>query len=390
MAVTLVVNPGSSSKKYALYRDGQVAVTMRFERSEGGFELCTEHNGVRQKCEGVSADTFKDALAYFLNAAQKELIIKDRGEITMAAVRVVAPGKLFQKHARIDEIYLHKLRLAETSAPLHVPHTLREIESLRRLVPKAVLIAASDSAFHATIPAHIRQYSIPETDTVTLDLYRFGYHGLSTASVVGRVHAVVGTESERLVVCHLGSGLSVTAVLRGKSLDTTMGYSPGSGLMMASRSGDLDVGALLALMRAKNLRPLDAEVYLSTKGGLYGVAGEADLRLIIERAACNEVTATRALSMYVHHLQQKIAGAITVLGGVDLIIFTATAGERSPLLRERICNGFSFLGVKIDVDKNTLLTSKDGVISAYKSPVKVAVIRTDEMGEMFRVASKFS
>lgn len=386
MAFTLVVNPGSSSKKYALFADGVARLTMRFERTPLGFEQCTEIGTTRQKCEGVSADTFSEALSHCLAVAQSSGLVADLSQIEAVIVRVVVPGTAFQRHGVIDEMYLHRLKDQEGAAPLHIPHTLREIAAVRQALPEAQLLAASDSAFHATLPLSARTYSIEPSLAAEFDVFRFGYHGLSVASVVRRHHAVVGYEPTRAIVCHVGSGVSVTAVAAGKSVATTMGYAPGTGLPMASRAGDLDSSALLALMRARSWRPLDAETYLSTHGGLRALSGTPDLRLVIEAAARCEHAAMHALDHYVAHLAAAVATAAVSLGGIDSLIFTATAGERSSFLRARVAEKLAFLGVTLDEAKNAQAHSKDALISAHGSQVKMAIIRTDEMGEMALIA----
>lgn len=390
MAVTLVVNPGSSSKKYALYREGKVIFSMRFDRMSFGYEQCTEIGGIRQQCEGVSADTFGIALEHFLAAAVLGEVITPTESVSPVVVRIVVPGSLFQKHCQIDDVYMQRLKEYEGAAPLHVPHTLRELTAVKVLLPGAQLIAASDSAFHATLPDEARMYSIRSEDAAALDVYRFGYHGLSVSSVVRRHHAVVGYEAVRAVVCHIGSGVSVTAVRDGKSAETTMGYAPGSGLLMASRAGDVDAGALLAIMQARTLRPRDAQAYLSQHGGLLALAGTADLRLVLEAATRGEAEATRALRMYVYQIARAIAAATVTLQGLDSLIFTATAGERSSLLRKYIVAELHHIGVVLDTEKNEEAHSKDAIISAIESQVKVAVIRTDEMGEMYAVAQQLA
>ncbi|MBY0310147.1 hypothetical protein K2Q16_03315 [Patescibacteria group bacterium] len=389
MAVTLVVNPGSSSKKYALYREGKVVFSMRFERTDFGVEQCTEISGIRQQCEGVSADTFSIALEHFLASAVLKEAITSPEVVTKVALRIVIPGSIFQKHCLIDSEYIRHLKNGQALAPLHVPHTLRELTVIQAVLPGAVLVAVSDSAFHSTLPPEARLYSIPRADAAADDIYRFGYHGLSVSSVVRRHHAVVGYEPKKAVVCHIGSGVSVTAVKDGKSVETTMGYAPGSGLIMASRAGDLDASALLSLMHARNWRPLDAQAYVNNHGGLNALGGTADLRLILEASARGEVAARDAVRMYIYQIARAIAASTIALEGFESLIFTATAGERSSLLRTEIAQQLGHLGVRVDADKNEEAHSRDGVISALDSQVKVAVIRTDEMGEMYTEAQRF-
>lgn len=385
MAGTLVVNPGSSSKKYALYVEGKAVLTMRFERVSGGFEQCTDIGGTRQKCEGVSETVFSSALAHCLSVIDTEKVLAG-SHISTVVVRVVVPGTDFARHRLIDDAYIYSLKAKAETAPLHIPHTLKEIESVRSLLPKATLAAASDSAFHATIPAVYRQYSLAPEMAAAHDVYRFGYHGLSVASVAERHHAVVGEDPKRTVVCHIGSGVSVTAILDGKSTHTTMGYSPSSGLMMASRAGDMSADALIELMRIMRWKPLDAQLFLSRQGGLSARTGTPDLRLVIERAARGEVVALEAYEQYVIGIAEAIAAATVSLGGLQSLIFTATAAERSSALRAAIVAKVAHLGIRLDTDKNDSVHSRDAVVSSGDSAVKVAVIHTDEMGEMYRAA----
>jgi len=387
MAFTLVVNPGSSSKKYALYEDGAVRLSVRFERTPLGFEQCTEIGRDRQKCEGIGEGEFGQSLERVLSIAKTLKILPDIRLVTLVVVRIVAPGIYFQKHRRIDEQFLSRLAAAEPGAPLHIPHIVRELRIVTTILPHAVLVGASDSAFHAHLPAAARQYSLEPEVSAELELYRYGYHGLSVSSVIERFHPVTGADPERVVVCHLGSGVSVTGVERRQSVYTTMGFSPGSGLPMASRAGDLDASALLAMMRARAWRVADAEAFVATRGGLQGMAGTPDLRLVIERATRGENRSSRALDHYVQHIAQAIAAAAVALRGLDAVVFTATIGERSSFMRARIAAAIGFLGARLDVDRNELAHSKDVVISQQQSPVQLVIIRTDEMGEMARVGA---
>jgi len=189
-----------------------------------------------------------------------------------------------------------------------------------------------------------------------------------------------------MVVCHIGSGTSVTAVKDGKSVETTMGFSPSTGLPMGSRAGDLDNAALLELMRRKHWRTAEAELYINTNGGLAGVAKESDIRRLLDRRSKNDATARQALEMYAYNIQKAIAAQTVALRGIDVLVFTATAAVRSSELRSLILSGSSYLGIQMSKDRNELLVGKDGVISVRNSAVKVVVMRTDEMGEMALVA----
>ncbi len=383
MGITLVVNPGSSSKKYALYSNRTLQLNAYIERTKEGFEMCTSVGGIQQdNCELVPNQGYHDSLNNFIKRAKSEGFIHANSDIIKVAIRVVAPGVFFQSHRQIDEVFIKRLKACSNLAPLHVPHIEHELQALAMALSSAKLVSISDSAFHKTMPELARLYSLPKKDYEEFDLYRFGYHGLSVASTVRRLHAVTGSDPKRAIVCHLGNGVSVTALKNGESIETTMGYAPGSGLIMGSRAGDVDVGALLVLMQYRNLKPVDTQTYIQTYGGLKGIAGEADLRFLLERRAKGDKSATLAIASFVYQIRKAIGAQMFILGGVDTIVFTATAGERSYLLRSLIMENLEDLGILIDPDKNEACVSRDGVISDFTSKIKVAVIKTDESAEI--------
>jgi len=386
MAFTLVVNPGSSSKKFALYQDRTAKLTAYVERSADGFEMCTTVGSTQQRCNVLDKNDYKDSLNNFLKLAVSEKHISDYATITKVAVRAVAPGTYFQEHRVVDAEYLAELAKLVTIAPLHIPHLLQEIEAIKKFLPSARILAISDSAFHKTMPAVSRQYAISTADSERFDVFRFGYHGLSVASVMRRVEKIATRPVKRAVVCHIGSGVSVTAVVEGKSVDTTMGYAPGSGLVMGSRAGDIDPGALLVLMQAKNLKPSDAQVYLQSSGGLRALAGEADLRVLLERRSRGDAAAESAIASFVYHIQKAIGAYVAVLSGIDALIFTATASERSPALRALIVEKLAGLQITLDTDKNEACFSRDGVLSKEGSVVEVLVIKTNEADEILHAS----
>lgn len=385
MASLLVINPGSTSKRYALYKDRTVVLNHHFEQTATGFEVCTHTGNGVQECSSITTEAFQMALERVAKDVTQYLETQNT-HLDAIALRLVAPGSEFQHHQEVDSTFVGMLRRKEMTAPLHIPHTLHEIQYVQQLFPKAKLIAVSDSAFHSTLPTRARAYSIDRSDAEAYDIYRFGYHGLSIASIVRRVHPVTGDNPKRLIVCHVGGGVSVTAVKDGKSIETTMGYSPASGLPMGSRAGDIDAGGLLQLMRAKNLKPSEAEVYINTKGGLYGLSETSDIRYLLDRRAKGDAIATETLDLFVYHIQQAIAASTVALGGVDMIVLTGTACSRSSEFRMMLMNGLTHLGVEGDDNRNDSLVGKDGICSTQKSNVKVVTIRTDEMGEMAQAA----
>ncbi len=390
MATTLVINPGSSSRKFALYSDGRPVVELQFEKTNTGFEVCSKMSGIQQTCQSITETEFSDAFTQVAEAVDAYLVRVSLGKrLDSIVVRVVAPGTFFQHHSKIDDDYVEKLKKREASAPLHIPIVLREIQEAKKHYAAVRMIAASDSAFHSDMPPQAREYSIARDDVNEFDIHRFGYHGLSVASIVRRIHPLIGQEPERMIVCHIGSGASVTAVKNGKGVETTMGFSPSSGLPMGSRAGDLDSAALLELMKVKNMRPSEAEMYINTNGGLAGMAKDSDIRRLLDRRSQNDATATQALNVFAYNIQKAVAAQTVALGGLDTIVLTATASVRSTELRALVLGGLSHFGVQISKDRNDLLVGKDGVISVRNSAVKVVVMRTDEMGEMAQIADNF-
>lgn len=389
MGATLVVNPGSSSRKYALYCQGVAVLEMGFEETNTGFEMCSRPSGSQQVCSAISGPEFTTAFAKVAEEVESFLKREMPERLDAVVIRVVAPGTFFQRHAVVDDVYMRELRKRESSAPLHIPTMIREIKNIKQHFPKVPLIAASDSMFHSEMPERSRDFSIASRDADLYDIHRFGYHGLSVSSIVRRIHAVIGKDPERMIVCHIGSGVSVTAVKQGKGVETTMGFSPTTGLPMGNRAGDIDCAALLELMRVKNFKPSDAEMYLNSSGGLAGIAKDSDIRRLLDRRSQHDALATKALDLFSYSIQKAIAALTISLGGVEVLVLTATAAVRSAELRALVLNGLEHLGIQISKDRNDMLAGKDGVISVNNSKVKVVVMRTDEMGEMAQVARQF-
>jgi acetate kinase len=248
------------------------------------------------------------------------------------------------------------------------------------------IVGVSDSAFHATLPESAKFYAIPINDSRRLGLYRFGYHGISVQSVTSRAAAMLGRLPENVIVCHLGGGASVTAVKNGKSLDTSIGFTPLEGLVMATRVGDIDAGAVLYLSEKlkKNYKKL--EHYFNNECGLLGLSGKSsDIRELLINEKAGEADSSLALKIYVNRIKQYIGRMAAILGGVDLIIMAGTVGERSFIMRERICDGLKFLGVELDSEINNKSEGIETEINKVGSSVKVLVVKTDEMEEMAKI-----
>ncbi len=378
---TLVVNPGSSSKKYALFDGERRLLSARFEQAESGFERCVELDGLRQVCEPIDAPEFRDSLGHVVSLIQS----KNLPHVERVGLRVVAPGKLFTNHVVITDEYIAALTERAVRAPAHAYGALLEIEGVRTHLPDATLYAVSDSAFHTSMPPYARQFSIPREDAHRLDLERFGYHGLSVASVTRKLSRLRGSVPENVIVCHVGSGVSVTALKNGLSVDTTMGYAPGGGLIMSGRAGDLETGALLAIIESDQLSSVEASEYVQRAGGLKALAGVSDMRVILKRYAEHDANAALALDAFLYRLTLAVGGYAAALGGLDALVLTATAFERNADLRNRLVRKLSVLVPELDYDANEQAVSRDALISAPNSTPAVYVLTTDEMGEIARI-----
>jgi acetate kinase len=312
-------------------------------------------------------------------ARVRELDEVEPAGLDCVAHRVVHGGERFRDPVRVDDEVRAELRRLEPLAPLHNAPALRELDAARERFPQLPHVAVFDTAFHATIPAAAATYAVPRRWREEWGVRRYGFHGLSVAWSLERAPQVIGrpTEGLRMVVCHLGGGSSVTAVAGGRSVDTTMGFSPNEGVPMATRSGSVDPGALVAVLRRSGMDADALDHALNEESGMRGLAGGDGLELELERRAAEGDEAARlAVDVYVHRVAGAVAAMAASAGGLDALVFTAGIGERSPHVRERVCGRLAFLGVEVDPALNTAEGDRD--IAAPASPVRVAVIRARE------------
>lgn len=383
----LAINPGSASKKYALYENGREIFAAHLEKEKGGY-VATLRLRARERRVKISARDYRDSAKIIVRYIRADGLLGDIGEIKSLGFRLVAPGNFFQKTRLIDGICMQKLKAAEKMAPLHIGAAVAEISAFSKLFPSASLVGVSDSAFHSTLPAQARLYGLPLSDSRRFGLYRFGYHGISAQSVLRTLREMTGRLPARIIVCHLGSGASVTAVKNGRSFDTSMGFTPLEGLLMATRSGDIDAGVLMYLMKRLKMTPDNLDDYLNHRSGLQGIGGTEDVRELLRREEKSE-NARQALAMFVYRIQKYIGAYTAALGGLDALVFTAAIGERSFIIRERVCRGVGALGVKLDNRRNRKAFERSTFIQSRLSKIKIAVVKTDEMREIAREMSRF-
>jgi acetate kinase len=307
-------------------------------------------------------------------AAQLARFLDDAGEVDVAGHRVVHGGELFTESVVVDDGVRAALEAVSELAPLHNPPALAALDVVRRTRPGLVSVACFDTAFHAGMPAAARIYAVPEEWGV----HRFGFHGLSCAWSLQRAAAALRRRADqlRLVVCHLGGGASVTAIAGGRSVDTTMGFTPLEGLVMATRSGDVDPGALLWLIDRG--RPAQSVLDdLEHRSGLWALSGGAtsDMRELLSRRQAGDERARQAVDVYVHRLRAKIAGMAAATGGTEALVFTAGVGEGSAIIRAETAAGLGWMGVAID---ESGAGEGDRDISAADASLRTLVIHARE------------
>lgn len=383
----LVTNPGSSSRKYALYRDNEALCTLHFE-TEGKQLVCTfrRADGTRKKITDGLTD-LADTIRYTYDILDQEGYLGDSVKLSAVLARVAATGDYFSNDHIVDDECLRRLEEEKRRAPLHVPVIAAEIAKCVETFPETPVITISDSHFHHTRDDAHKYYAIDTELADRAEIKRYGYHGLSMGAVRDYMREADLLEP-RVVACHLGSGASLTAIKDGESYDTTMGYTPLEGVMMATRCGDIDAAAASAIQRELDLDEEGIEEYLNRRCGLLGVSGTTDdMREILDLRADGDPRAKLAYDMYIYRIQRALGEMVAALHGIDALVFTATIGERNAEIRRDIVAGLEYLGFKINDTKNDdgLGDERHCLISAPSSK-PIYVIATDETAAMIRRA----
>lgn len=301
-------------------------------------------------------------------------------------MRVVHGGQEFKRSVRVDAQILDRLEPLSGLAPLHNPPAVAALRALLRLRPRLPLVACFDTAFHSSLPAAAATYAVPPRWTEEWGVRRYGFHGLSHAYASRRAAELLGRNpgAIRLVTCHLGAGASLAAVRDGVSIDTTMGFTPMEGLVMATRSGSVDPGAILWVQRQQGLNAEEVERELDRESGLAGLAGTADMREVLERTAAGDERSRRGLDVYLHRLRAGIGAMAAASGGLDGVVFTGGVGENAAEIRAQACAGLAFLGLAIDETKNRDIEGDDADVSAGGAAARVLVVHSREDLEITR------
>ncbi|MFD4751959.1 acetate kinase [Streptomyces sp. NPDC058426] len=388
----LVLNSGSSSVKYQLLdmRDESRLATGLVERigertSRVEHTLLTSAEPETRTREGRVAD-HDEALDAVAAELSRDGLGLDSPELLAVGHRIVHGGRLFDGPTRVDWHVEREIERLVPVAPLHNPAGLAGIRTARRLNPSLPQVAVFDTAFHAHMPEAASRYALDTAVAEAHRIRRYGAHGTSHAYVSRATAELLGRpyEETNTIVLHLGNGASAAAVRGGRSVDTSMGLTPLEGLVMGTRSGDIDPAVVFHLMRNASMSAEDVDVLLNKKSGLYGLCGDNDMREITRRADEGDRTARLAFDVYIHRLRKYIGAYTAVLGRVDALVFTAGVGENSAPVRAAAVEGLTGFGLAVDPERNAVREKRPRVISPEGTPVTVAVVPTDEELEIAR------
>ncbi len=382
----LVLNCGSSSVKYKL-----IEIKANKVLAEGGIEKIglpdafikfKTQDGKKHQMDLDISDHSGAIKAILNNLTSREFgCISNFEEIDAVGHRVVHGGEKFNKSVLINDEVIAMIKDCYSIAPLHNPVNMAGIEAITEILPDVPQVAVFDTAFHQTMPPKAYMYALPYKYYIIDHVRRYGFHGTSHRYVSKRVCDFLGVdyEQQKVICCHIGNGGSITAVQNGKSIDTTMGLTPTEGLMMGTRCGDLDPGAILYLMEKHHLNVKGMLEIVNKLSGLSGLTGiSSDMREVNAASEEGDDRARLGLDMYAHRVTKYIGAFAAEMNGVDIIVFTGGVGEHQANVRANICRTLGFMGVEIDDELNDANNGDEGIISTANSRVKVVVIPTDE------------
>jgi len=387
----LVLNAGSSSQKSRLYELKDTLPDLPIAPLWEAYADSAEHPGVTELKittaqgqtleEELQTDSRQDVIAHLLNTlwSGKTQVLAQPSDIDIVGHRIVHGGQEFRESTLITPTVKDAIRHLSSYAPLHNPINLEGIEAVERILPHVPQVAVFDTAFHSQLPMAALVYPGPY-EWFEEGIHRYGFHGISHQYCAGRAAQILGRDlaSLRLITCHIGNGCSLAAISGGRSIETTMGFTPLEGLMMGSRSGTVDPGILIYLMRQKGYSPDQFDTLLNKQSGLKGISGvSSDMREVLSAIREGNERARLAFDMYIHRLRSFIGAMLATLGGVDAIVFAGGVGEHAPSVRWGACKAFGFLGLKLDAAKNAQ-SPADQDIATADSTVRVLIVQTQE------------
>ncbi len=382
----LVLNCGSSSIKFQFFNmDNHTVLAKGLVEKIGLNGSClklTKQDNQNVLFNGEILD-HKTGIEYVLGVltSQKHGCIPDLSDISAVGHRVVHGGEWFNSSVLINQDVIKAMEKCIDLAPLHNPPNLKGIEAISELIPDKPQVGVFDTAFHQTMPRHAFMYGIPYSLYEKYSIRRYGFHGTSHRYVSERACEILGENytCKKIITCHLGNGASITAIEKGKSIDTSMGFTPVEGLLMGTRSGDLDIGVVTYLMEKEKIGTDSASTLFNKHSGVLGITGiSSDFRDIRQKADEGHERALLALDMYDYRIKKYIGAYTAAMGGCDMLIFTGGIGENSAKTRAGVCQDMQWLGFDIDEDKNLNNRGNEGLISSENSKVKIMVIPTNE------------
>ena len=381
----LVLNCGSSSIKYKLFDMDSKSVIAQGGIEKiglpGSFLKLTLPGGEKKILEkDIPEHTVGVEFILQTLTSAEYGAIKSLNEINAVGHRMVHGGEKFSESVLLDKEVLEAFTACNDLAPLHNPANLKGVHAIDAILPDVPQIGVFDTAFHQTMPDYAYMYAVPYELYQKYGVRRYGFHGTSHRYVSQRVCGFLGVkpEGKRIITCHIGNGGSISAIKDGKCVDTSMGLTPLEGLMMGTRSGDIDAGAVTYIMEKENLTPAGVSDLLNKKSGVMGVSGvSSDMRELEAASKAGNPRAVLAEKMYFYRIRKYIGAYAAAMGGVDIIVFTGGVGENQASCRAAACEGLEFMGVKLDAEKNKV-RGEEAIISTEDSKVTVTVIPTDE------------
>ena len=381
----LVLNCGSSSIKYALYNmdDKSVMTSGGAERVglDGAFVKVKLANGEKKQIMHDIPEHTEGVKFIFSLLTDPEIgVIKSLDEINAVGHRMVHGGEKFTESVVITPEVIKAFEAVSDLAPLHNPANMKGVNAVSELMPGLPQVGVFDTAFHQTMPAKAYMYAVPYELYEKYGVRRYGFHGTSHRYVSKRACEFLGIPQQgcKMITAHIGNGGSLAAVVDGKCVDTTMGLTPLEGVMMGTRSGDIDGGAVTFIQKKLGLDADGISNLLNKKSGVQGLCGFSDMRDVENAAKSGDKKAEVAQASYFYRIKKYIGAYAAAMGGCDVLVFTAGVGENQTGMREAACEGLEFMGIKIDKAVNATVRGKEAVISAPDSKVKVVVIPTDE------------
>ena len=381
--LVFVLNAGSSSLKYQLInaKTAELKASGLVERI--GIDGILKHEvGENKKLTfELPIPTHKEAIELVLRILTNDetKVINSIKEIQAIGHRVVHGGEFFKESTIVTKDVIDKIEQLIPLAPLHNPANIMGIKICQELMPNVPNVTVFDTAFHQTMTKENYLYAVPYADYTEHHLRKYGFHGTSHYYVSNETVKILNKKDSKIIVCHLGNGSSVCAVRDGKSISTSMGLTPLEGLIMGTRSGDIDAGVIPYLMEKKNLTSNQILDYLNKKSGILGISGiSSDLREVIKASKDGDIRSKITIEMLCNRIKKYLCSYAGLMGGVDAICFTAGIGENSDLIREKVCHGLEFMGIELDTEKNRVRELGNREISKKDSRTKIYIIPTNE------------